>query len=106
MSHVVLYGSHLQIVEDRERHEQLMLIQMKTYPTSIIVTPAVLQLYHNQAYIEYMDQIRETSPNAVWYLLPEGTYGAEEGYHCNGIRYGAEPSDYVSMVRVKSITGE
>lgn len=106
MDTAIIYGSHLQIVQDRERHEHLKQVQLIVYPVSIIVTPAVLQLHHQQQYISYMDQIRYSSPNAVWYLLPAGTHGAEEGYHCNGIRYGADPSDYVSLVRVKSITGE
>jgi len=102
----ILYGSHLQIVADRERHEQLKKAQLITYPSSIIVTPAVLQLHHKQAYINYMDTIRHVSINAVWYLLPAGTYGAPDGYHCNGVRYGIELSDYVSFVNIKSITGE
>jgi len=106
MDNHIIYNSHLQIVTDRERHEQLKAVQLIVYPTSIIVTPAVLQLHHKQAYISYMDQIRSTSPNAVWYLLPVGTHGAPEGYHCNGVRYGIELSDYVSFVNIKPITGE
>ena len=104
-SHVI-YSGHLQIIADRERHKQLKAIQLVTYPTSIIVTPAVLQLHHGIDHSLYLDNIKHVSPNAVWYMLPAGTYGAEDGYHCNGIRYGIELSDYVSLVQIKSITGE
>lgn len=91
---------------DRERHEHLKRAQLELYPTSIIVTPAVLQLHHKQAYISYMDTIKHVSPNAIWYLLPIGSYGAPDGYHCNGVRYGTALSDYVSFINIKSITGE
>ena len=103
MNLYIVYDGHLQIVADRKRHEQLKAVQLDIFPTSIIVTPAVLQLHHNIASLSYLEQIKHSSPNAVWYLLPAGTHGAEDGYHCNGIRYGTEPSDYVSLARIKSI---
>jgi len=102
----IIYDSHLQIVGDRARHESLKAVQKGVYPTSIIVTPAVLQLYHDKYYVDYTDKIRQESPNAVWYLLPAGTYGASKGHHCNGIRYGLSPSDYASLPQIKSLTGE
>ena len=102
----VIYGDHLQIVKDREAHERLKAVQLIMYPKSIIVTPAVLQLYHADDHTQYLDQIKYSSPNAVWYILPEGDCGAGKGYHCNGIRYGSEGSEYVSLTRIKSITGE
>ena len=104
-SHII-YRGHLQIVQDRERHEQLKAVQLDTYPTSVIVTPAVLQLHHDKAYIDHMDNIRNVSQDAVWYLLPASTHGAPDGYHCNGVRYGIQLSDYVSLVQIKSLTGE
>ncbi len=107
MNTCIIYNSHLQIVTDRERHEGgLKKIQLATYPTSIIVTPAVLQQHHEKAYVNYMDTIKHVNPNAVWYLLPAGTYGAVDGYHCNGIRYGTNLSDYVSLIQIKQIIGE
>ena len=102
----IIYSGHLQIVADRLHHERLKEVQLETYPTSVIVTPAVLQLHHDQDFIQYMDKIRQESPDAVWYLLPVGTHGALEGYHCNGIRYGMLPSDYISLPQVKPLTGE
>ena len=106
MSKVVLYGLHLQIVTDRERHDALKDLQISAFPESIIVTPAVLQLYHAKQEIQYLDNIHHKSPNAVWYILPLGSYGAHEGYHCNGVRYGTERGDYVSLPQIKLITGE
>jgi len=106
MDNHIIYNSHLQIVADRERHEGLKAVQLIVYPTSIIVTPAVLQLHHGIDHTSYLDNIKHVSPNAVWYILPAGTHGASIGYHCNGVRYGTALSDYVSLVNVKQITGE
>jgi len=101
----VIYDNHLQIVANRKYHELLKATQKIEYPPSKIVTPAVLQLFHDKAMVAYIDRIRSNHADAVCYILESGTYGAQEGYHCNGIRFGELPQDYVSLPQIK-LTGE
>lgn len=102
----VIHGGHLQIVCGLQQHNELLKVQSELFPDSLIVTPAVLQLFHNAYYTRYMDRIKHVSYNAVWYILPLHTYGAIEGSQCNGIRYGTQPCDYISLPQIKPFTGE
>jgi len=102
MNNVALYGSHLQIVHDIEKHNTLKAVQMGIFPTSIIITPDVLKLLHTDiGDRDYIQTIHNNHLDGIFYLLPAGTYGAPEGYHCNGIRYSAYPSDYISLTHIK-----
>lgn len=106
MSNVVIYGSHLQIVTDRAIHDELKERHLELFPPAIVVTPDVLALHHTPRYSNYLQHIHFKSPNTVWYILPLGSYGAIDGYHCNGIRYGLERGDYISLPQIKPLTGE
>lgn len=97
-SHVV-HNGHLQIVDDLTEHNELMAQQLDVWPDSIIITPELLKKLQPDDIHNIIDRVMEDSPNAVCYLLPEGK-ATTTGRRCNGIRYGAEPYEYISLSQI------
>ena len=98
----VIYQGHLQIVSDLAVHNKLKEIHLEEFPTAILIAPDVMKLLHDDTdYRDYIQRIHNNHTNGVYYMLPAGTYGASKGYHCNGIRFGSHPSDYISLVNFK-----
>lgn len=101
MTGAVVHSNTLQIVDDVPHHQEILAALLLEYPDATIVTPSIINLYHNDALRAYMGKVEENHPDAVWYLLPENTYGAPEEYCCNGARYYTSSSDYVSFPQIK-----
>ena len=82
-------------------YAQLVDIQLREFPDSIIITPAELAACYDNTQTEDIAWYRLMHPEAVYYVLaryPQRTYNTHE-FHA-GIRYG-DYGDYCSLPPVQ-----
>ena len=84
------------LVQRKYTYDQLVEIQEKEFPESILIEPLeLLQLHQDDVpLLKLMEQY--FSIPSVWYYLPRNSYGASEEKCCNGIRYGNQGA-YMSL---------
>lgn len=80
----------------------LVNVQFRQYPLTTLVTPEYLLKFHIDMNIRLIiHDYHEQFIPVLFYILDEGQYGALAGKCCNGIRYGSEAHEYVSLPQIE-----
>ena len=82
-------------------YKELVTVQFEEFPDSIIVSKMNLLDYHRgeDDRTQY-NIIKNSNDDLVFYYLPPGTYGAADDVCCNGIRYGMQGGEYISLSHI------
>ena len=77
-------------------------IQFREFPRTKLVTAEYLLRFHIDMNIRMtIHDYHEKFIPVLFYILDEGQYGAMPGQCCNGIRYGLEAHEYVSLPQIE-----